>query len=183
MQVAIKFEHTSSKGLTSKGVPYEWEVYTQLGETHGVPRLLHKGFQDGFCIMVSLHSCVTPNQNPVCKPYTTDGARAWPSGVHGPSCVLAGVPGLRKALWWLSMGWGQMRIPARAGFLSQPPTPACCHRQMAPVSWSGSVQVSLAMCCVSWYICQDIFCDPFPGAGTSVADHCSALVPSMLIKS
>ena len=52
VQVAIKFEHTSSKGLTSKGVPYEWEVYTQLGETHGVPRLLHKGFQDGFCIMV-----------------------------------------------------------------------------------------------------------------------------------
>ena len=40
------------QGLTSKGVPYEWEVYTQLGETPGVPRLLHKGFQDGFCIMV-----------------------------------------------------------------------------------------------------------------------------------
>ena len=52
MQVAIKFEHTTSKGLTSKGVPYEWEVYQQLGETPGVPRLLHKGMQDSFCVMV-----------------------------------------------------------------------------------------------------------------------------------
>lgn len=52
LQVAIKFEHKSSKGLTSKGVPYEWDIYQQLGDTPGLPMLLHKGFQDNFCVMV-----------------------------------------------------------------------------------------------------------------------------------
>ena len=39
-------------------------MYQQLGETPGVPRLLHKGFQDNFCIMVrslyhSVHQVAT----------------------------------------------------------------------------------------------------------------------------
>ena len=61
VQVAIKFEHKSSKGLTAKGVPYEWDIYAQLGDTPGLPMLLHKGFQDSFCVMVrfrhSLDAC------------------------------------------------------------------------------------------------------------------------------
>ncbi|KAK9804096.1 hypothetical protein WJX73_007044 [Symbiochloris irregularis] len=52
MHVAIKFEHKTSKGLTSKGVPYEWDIYQQLGDTPGLPMLLHKGFQDNFCVMI-----------------------------------------------------------------------------------------------------------------------------------
>jgi len=51
MQVALKFEHLSSKGC-SNGPPYEWSVYQMLGESYGIPRLHYKGQQDNFYIMI-----------------------------------------------------------------------------------------------------------------------------------
>lgn len=50
-QVALKFEHKSSKGCTS-GPPHEWSVYMQLGATHGLPQIFYRGQQGNFYIMV-----------------------------------------------------------------------------------------------------------------------------------
>mmetsp|Transcript_917 Transcript_917/g.1380 ORF Transcript_917/g.1380 Transcript_917/m.1380 type:complete len:725 (+) Transcript_917:192-2366(+) len=50
-QVALKFEHTTSKGCTN-GPPYEWSVYQQLGESYGIPKVHFKGSQDDFYVMV-----------------------------------------------------------------------------------------------------------------------------------
>uniref|UniRef100_A0A7N0V731 non-specific serine/threonine protein kinase n=1 Tax=Kalanchoe fedtschenkoi TaxID=63787 RepID=A0A7N0V731_KALFE len=51
LEVALKFEHRSSKGC-NRGPPNEWQVYTALGGSHGVPRLHYKGRQGDFYIMV-----------------------------------------------------------------------------------------------------------------------------------
>ncbi len=51
-QVAIKFEHHSSKGCPGGGPPNEWAVYQALGETHGIPKLYFKGSAADFYIMV-----------------------------------------------------------------------------------------------------------------------------------
>ena len=53
MQVALKFEHKTSKGCTSNGAPYEWQVYQSLGDTYGIPKLHYKGNQNDFYIMVN----------------------------------------------------------------------------------------------------------------------------------
>lgn len=45
MEVALKFEHRSSKGC-NHGPPHEWQVYNALGGSHGVPRVHLKGRQD-----------------------------------------------------------------------------------------------------------------------------------------
>ncbi|GLI66524.1 hypothetical protein VaNZ11_010394 [Volvox africanus] len=50
-QVALKFEHKSSKGCAA-GPPYEWSIYTQLGDVYGIPKVHYKGQQDDFYIMV-----------------------------------------------------------------------------------------------------------------------------------
>jgi predicted Ser/Thr protein kinase len=50
-EVAIKFEHTSSKGC-SYGPPCEWQVYTALGGTHGVPKVHYKGRQGDYYVMI-----------------------------------------------------------------------------------------------------------------------------------
>lgn len=50
-EVAIKFEHRNSKGC-SYGPPYEWQVYTALGGSHGVPRVHYKGKQGDYYVMV-----------------------------------------------------------------------------------------------------------------------------------
>eukprot|EP00955_Chlamydomonas_euryale_P036271 350389-Chlamydomonas_euryale.AAC.2 len=50
-EVALKLEHKTSKGCTN-GPPYEWHVYTQLGDSYGVPKVHYKGQQDDFYIMV-----------------------------------------------------------------------------------------------------------------------------------
>ncbi|EFJ40321.1 histone kinase [Volvox carteri f. nagariensis] len=50
-QVALKFEHKSSKGCAA-GSPYEWSIYTQLGDVYGIPKVHYKGQQDDFYIMV-----------------------------------------------------------------------------------------------------------------------------------
>lgn len=50
-QVALKFEHRSSKGC-NYGPPYEWQVYNTLGGSHGVPRVHFKGRQGDYYIMV-----------------------------------------------------------------------------------------------------------------------------------
>lgn len=51
IEVAIKFEHRSSKGCNG-GPPYEWQVYNTLGSSYGVPRVHYKGRQGDFYVMV-----------------------------------------------------------------------------------------------------------------------------------
>lgn len=50
-EVALKFEHQNSKGC-SYGPPHEWQVYTNLGASYGVPKVHHKGKQGEYYIMV-----------------------------------------------------------------------------------------------------------------------------------
>lgn len=50
-QVALKFEHRSSKGC-NYGPPYEWSVYNSLGGIHGVPKVHYKGRQGDYYVMV-----------------------------------------------------------------------------------------------------------------------------------
>ncbi|GMH12417.1 hypothetical protein Nepgr_014258 [Nepenthes gracilis] len=51
VEVALKFEHSSSKGC-NYGPPYEWQVYNALGGSHGVPRVHYKGRQGDYYVMV-----------------------------------------------------------------------------------------------------------------------------------
>ncbi|KAF8407093.1 hypothetical protein HHK36_006218 [Tetracentron sinense] len=51
VEVALKFEHRSSKGC-NYGPPYEWQVYDTLGGSHGVPRVHYKGRQGDYYVMV-----------------------------------------------------------------------------------------------------------------------------------
>ncbi|KAK6268099.1 hypothetical protein QUC31_012259 [Theobroma cacao] len=51
VEVALKFEHRSSKGC-NYGPPYEWQVYNTLGGSHGIPRVHYKGRQGDYYIMV-----------------------------------------------------------------------------------------------------------------------------------
>ncbi|GFQ07008.1 casein kinase i homolog 2 [Phtheirospermum japonicum] len=51
IEVALKFEHRSSKGC-NYAPPYEWQVYTALGGSHGIPRVHYKGRQGDYYIMV-----------------------------------------------------------------------------------------------------------------------------------
>ncbi|KAH6774228.1 Protein kinase family protein, partial [Perilla frutescens var. frutescens] len=51
VEVALKFEHRSSKGC-NYGPPYEWQVYSALGGSHGIPRVHYKGRQSDYYIMV-----------------------------------------------------------------------------------------------------------------------------------
>ncbi|KAF5187349.1 Casein kinase 1-like protein hd16 [Thalictrum thalictroides] len=51
VEVALKFEHRSSKGC-NYGPPYEWQVYNILGGIHGVPRVHYKGRQGDYYVMV-----------------------------------------------------------------------------------------------------------------------------------
>ncbi|KAL0311934.1 UNVERIFIED_CONTAM: Casein kinase-like protein HD16 [Sesamum radiatum] len=51
VEVALKFEHRSSKGC-NYGPPYEWQVYNALGGSHGIPRVHFKGRQSDYYIMV-----------------------------------------------------------------------------------------------------------------------------------
>lgn len=51
VEVALKFEHRSSKGC-NYGPPYEWQVYNALGGSHGVPRVHYKGRQGDYYVMV-----------------------------------------------------------------------------------------------------------------------------------
>ncbi|XP_072997215.1 casein kinase 1-like protein HD16 [Typha latifolia] len=51
LEVALKFEHCSSKGC-NHGPPYEWQVYNTLGGIHGVPRVHYKGRQGDYYVMV-----------------------------------------------------------------------------------------------------------------------------------
>uniref|UniRef100_A0A0R0K5Y3 non-specific serine/threonine protein kinase n=1 Tax=Glycine max TaxID=3847 RepID=A0A0R0K5Y3_SOYBN len=51
VEIALKFEHRSSKGC-NYGPPHEWQVYNALGGSHGVPRVHYKGRQGDYYIMV-----------------------------------------------------------------------------------------------------------------------------------
>lgn len=50
-QVALKFEHRTSKGC-NYGPPYEWSVYSSLGGIPGIPKVHFKGRQGDYYIMV-----------------------------------------------------------------------------------------------------------------------------------
>ncbi|GMH42236.1 hypothetical protein BSKO_10155 [Bryopsis sp. KO-2023] len=50
-EVALKFEHRSSKGCLC-GPPWEWSVYGSLGGCHGIPRVHFRGRQGGYYVMV-----------------------------------------------------------------------------------------------------------------------------------
>ncbi|XP_073021001.1 casein kinase 1-like protein HD16 [Primulina eburnea] len=51
VEVAMKFEHRSSKGC-NYGPPYEWQVYNVLGGSHGIPHVHFKGRQNDYYIMI-----------------------------------------------------------------------------------------------------------------------------------
>ncbi|XP_034900031.1 casein kinase 1-like protein HD16 isoform X2 [Populus alba] len=51
VEVAIKFEHKSSKGCNYRP-PNEWQVYDTLGGSHGVPLVHYKGRQGDYYVMV-----------------------------------------------------------------------------------------------------------------------------------
>ncbi|KAF8023217.1 hypothetical protein BT93_F0657 [Corymbia citriodora subsp. variegata] len=52
-KVAIKFEHKDSEGCEG-GIPNEWKVYDDLGESHGIPlpQVYYKGQQGYYYVMV-----------------------------------------------------------------------------------------------------------------------------------
>ncbi|CAD7699909.1 unnamed protein product [Ostreobium quekettii] len=50
-EVALKFEHRSSKGCIC-GPPFEWSIYGRLGGCHGIPKVHYKGMQGDYYIMV-----------------------------------------------------------------------------------------------------------------------------------
>ncbi|BAD87917.1 putative serine/threonine protein kinase [Oryza sativa Japonica Group] len=50
-EVALKFEHRTSKGC-NHGPPYEWQVYNAIGGIHGVPRVHYKGRQGEYYVIV-----------------------------------------------------------------------------------------------------------------------------------
>ncbi|XP_071684517.1 casein kinase 1-like protein HD16 isoform X2 [Lolium perenne] len=51
VEVALKFEHKTSKGC-HHGPPSEWKVYEILGGIHGVPRVHYRGLQGDYFVMV-----------------------------------------------------------------------------------------------------------------------------------
>ncbi|CAM8897888.1 unnamed protein product [Rhodiola kirilowii] len=51
LEVALKFEHRTSKGC-NYGPPHEWQVYNTLGGSHGVPKVHYKGRQGDYYVMV-----------------------------------------------------------------------------------------------------------------------------------
>ncbi|KAL6782597.1 MUT9 [Auxenochlorella protothecoides x Auxenochlorella symbiontica] len=52
LEVALKFEHKTSKGCAPNGAPFEWGVYNAIGPTYGVPHIHFKGLQNNFYIMI-----------------------------------------------------------------------------------------------------------------------------------
>ncbi|XXG42646.1 hypothetical protein AAC387_Pa01g2872 [Persea americana] len=52
LEVALKFEHRSSKGCNNYGPPYEWQVYNNLNGCYGLPWVHHKGRQGDYYILV-----------------------------------------------------------------------------------------------------------------------------------
>ena len=60
VQVALKFEHKNSKGCNF-GPPYEWSVYSSLGNVHGIPKVHFKGKHKDYYIMVR---CPAPLHRP-----------------------------------------------------------------------------------------------------------------------
>ncbi|XP_043691245.1 casein kinase 1-like protein HD16 [Telopea speciosissima] len=51
VEVALKFEHRSSKGC-NYGPPYEWQVYNTLNGCYGIPGVHYKGRQGDYYILV-----------------------------------------------------------------------------------------------------------------------------------
>lgn len=51
LEVALKFEHRTSKGC-NYGPPYEWQVYNTLNGSYGLPSVHYKGRQGDYYILV-----------------------------------------------------------------------------------------------------------------------------------
>ncbi|CAK0753731.1 hypothetical protein CVIRNUC_002242 [Coccomyxa viridis] len=51
-QVAIKFEHVSSKGCLTNGKPAEWSVYSAIGSCPGMPKVYARTTQASFHILI-----------------------------------------------------------------------------------------------------------------------------------
>jgi hypothetical protein len=51
-QVAVKFEHKTSKGCSSAGIPYEWTMYREIRDCYGIPKLHYRGVHGDFYVMV-----------------------------------------------------------------------------------------------------------------------------------
>ena len=78
-QVALKFEHRSSKGC-NYGPPYEWSVYSSsLGSISGIPRVHYKGRQGDYYVMVR-HRAQVPA--PLQSLYVAGLSQSWPWAAH-----------------------------------------------------------------------------------------------------
>uniref|UniRef100_A0ACD5UYX8 Uncharacterized protein n=1 Tax=Avena sativa TaxID=4498 RepID=A0ACD5UYX8_AVESA len=91
-EVALKFEHRSSKGC-NYAPPYEWQVYQNLNGCYGVPSVHYKGRQGDYYILVM----------------DILGPSLWDVFVHGdvkPENFLLGLPGSpeEKKLFLVDLG-------------------------------------------------------------------------------
>ena len=66
-QVAIKFEHVSSKGCLTNGKPAEWSVYSAIGSCPGIPKVYARTTQASFHILVSLPCLAHPTESQLSK--------------------------------------------------------------------------------------------------------------------
>jgi hypothetical protein len=107
VQVALKFEHKSSKGCNN-APPHEWKLYKALGQCHGLPQVYHRGEQGNWYIMVSGRPPprrrwrgvppVPPHLPAVpaatLLPCSHRGRRSW--SAWDPACGMCGTPAARS---------------------------------------------------------------------------------------
>ena len=88
-QVAIKFEHVSSKGCLTNGKPAEWSVYSAIGSCPGIPKVYARTTQASFHILVSLPCLAHATQSQLSKWWASCGSlgsgKLQPHGRHAGS--------------------------------------------------------------------------------------------------
>ncbi|KAF2302013.1 hypothetical protein GH714_031333 [Hevea brasiliensis] len=98
VEVALKFEHRSSKGC-NYGPPYEWQVYNALGGSHGVPSSLQRSTR----MSIEMVACIAIEAISILEKMHSRGY------VHGdvkPENFLLGPPGSpeEKKLFLVDLG-------------------------------------------------------------------------------